>query len=113
MTPTTEVIERLRLALDQLAAALASGDPAPVLACELPLADALRATRTAMRHLTATDAADVRRLVTDARAAINRCRRLGETIVVLATATANAPHGYGRRGVPIGVNTRATVSSRS
>ncbi len=113
MTPTTEVVERLRLALDELATALASGDPAAVLACELPLADALRATRSAMRHVAETDAGDVRRLVAEARASIDRCRLLGDTIVVLATATANAPNGYGRSGVPIGVTTRATVSSRT
>ncbi len=113
MTPTREVVERLRLALDQLATALASGDPAAVLACELPLADALRATRGAIRHVTKTEAADVRRLLTEARAAVERCRRLGETVVVLATATANAPNGYGRRGVPLGVNPRATLSSRT
>src|SRR5262249_44195512 len=102
----------------------ASGDPASVLACELPLADALRATRGAMRHVTAfegrgpvhpanDDAADVRRLLTEARAAVERCRRLGETVVVMATATANAPNGYGRSGVPLGVHTRATMSSRT
>jgi hypothetical protein len=113
MTSTREVVERLRLALDQLASALASGDPAAVLACELPMADALRATRSAMRRLTPTEAGDIRRLIAEAREALDRCRRLGETIVVLATATANAPHGYGRRGVPLDVTARATVSSRT
>ena len=113
MTSPADCVDRLRIALDRLAGALASGDPDAVLACELPVADALRGLRGTARTVTAGEADRVRSLVSDARAALLRCRRLGETVVAIAAATANAPQGYGRLGTPVPARARTTVTSRT
>lgn len=90
----------LRVALEGLAAALASGDASAVLDHEPVVRAALGAPDPAP---TLTDAAraEARRDLAGARAALARCRALGAASAVLANATLDAlgrSAGYTRQG---------------
>jgi hypothetical protein len=102
-------VDRLRLATERLADALASGQPDAVLACELPLVDALRSLRSARGAVTAADRDEISRLTTGVRTAVARCQAMGETVTAILTA-AIVPQAYGRRGVPMSAPRRTTVS---
>ena len=104
-----DAVDRLRLATERLADALASGQPDAVLACELPLVDAVRSLRSARGTVTAADRDEIRRLTTAVRAAVARCRAMGDTVAAILTA-AIVPHGYGRRGAPMPLPRRTIVS---
>jgi len=98
-TPVAEAVDQLRGAIERLSNALASGDPRAVLACELPLVDAVRVVRSTRGPIPPADRARVAALVGDARAALARCAKLGETVAAIANA-AIVPQSYGRRGAP-------------
>jgi len=104
-------VDRLRLATERLSEAMASGHPDAVLACELPLVDALRSLRSARGAVTPADRDEIRQLAAGVRAALSRCQAMGDTVTAILTA-AVVPQGYGRRGAPKPAPHR-TISSRS
>ena len=106
-----QAADRLRGALERLSSAMASGRSDAILDCELPLVDAIRGLRAARGAVTPAERTRLRGLVTDARAALGRCSRLGDLIGAILT-TATVPQAYGRRGVPVPV-TRRTLRSRT
>ena len=91
-------VDRLRLATERLADALASGRPDAVLACELPLVDAVRALRAARGSVTAAERDEIRRHAAGVRAALARSQAMGETVTSILTS-AIVPQGYGPRGM--------------
>ena len=106
-----EAVDQLRDAIQRLSNALASGDPRAVLACELPLVDAVRVVRTIRGPIPVADRPRVATLVNDARAALARCAKLGDTVAAIANA-AIVPQSYGRMGAGTPVLGR-TLSSRT
>lgn len=106
-----EVVDQLRGAIERLSNALASGDPRAVLACELPLVDAVRVVRMVRGPIPAAERTRVAALVSDARAALARCAKLGDTVAAIANA-AIVPQSYGRMGATTPVLGR-TLTSRT
>jgi hypothetical protein len=87
-TPTTlDALTSLNAALTDLAAALASGDTAGVLAAEAPIASALERMATAM-PTPAADRAQLVAAVQRTRLTLVRCQALGASIADLADALA-------------------------
>ncbi len=89
--------ERLRVALEALAEALASVNLGSLLACEAALADALSDIERCTPDSTWDHRATARELAT-ARATLTRCRRLGSTLldaVRLTLAAQGRGQGYG------------------
>jgi hypothetical protein len=109
--PVVEAVDQLRDAIERLSNALASGDPRAVLACELPLVDAVRIVRSTRAPIPPADRDRVTALVSDARAALARCAKLGDTVVAIANA-AIVPQSYGRMGATTPVLGR-TLTSRT
>jgi len=92
-------IDRLRLALDDLARALASGDADAVLQAEPPLAEALRALASV--EVAGLDSAArwrVRQQLDAALGALARCEALGDVVHDYAAAVSEPSTGYGRGG---------------
>lgn len=90
----------LRVALEGLAMALASGDATAVLDHE-PVVRAALAPRDGAPALTSEARAEARRDLEAARAALARCRALGTANAVLVNATLDAlgrSAGYTRQG---------------
>jgi len=102
-------VDRLCLATERLSDALASGRPDDVLACELPLVDAVRILRAVRGSLTPSDRDEIRRLADRVRANIERSQAMGETVAAILTA-AIVPQGYGRRGAARVAPIRTIVS---
>jgi hypothetical protein len=102
-------VDRLRLATERLSDALASGRPDDVLACELPLVDAVRSLRAARGAVTASDRDEIRRLAESVRANVARSQAMGDTVAAILTA-AIVPQGYGPRGAARPVLARTIVS---
>ena len=69
-------IEHVRIALDDLASALATGQPDAVLAAEAPLATAVSGLKSLDLAALATDPAAQKALL-DVRLSLARCRSLG------------------------------------
>jgi hypothetical protein len=102
-------VDRLRLATERLTEALASGRPDDVLACELPLVDAVRNLRSARGSVTSADREELRRLCEGVRANLERSKAMGETVAAILTA-AIVPQGYERRGASRPAPIRTIVS---
>jgi hypothetical protein len=106
-TSGSETITRVKVAVDELAEALARGDTDAVLAGEITLADcAFALTRVDAATLQA-EREHVRRLIRDTQLRIAQCRRLG---AVAGDLLAILSHGssYG----PDGLQVSALASSR-
>jgi len=92
-------IDRLRLALDDLARALAAGDAEAVLRAEPPLAEALRAMASVdVAGLDAADRWQVREQLDEALRALARCEALGDVVMDYASAVSEPVAAYGRGG---------------
>lgn len=97
VTPRSDALDRLTVALDELAVSLESGRPDAVLAAEAPVA-------TAVHALTATDLnalarrPDLRAAVMNVRLAMARCHALGAAAAAVAGVFVPADYGAsGRR----------------
>jgi hypothetical protein len=90
-----DVLTRLTVALDGLAAAMESGDPDAVLAAEAPVGTAVSALRLVPVAELARRS-DVRSKVLDAKLALARCRTLGHAatrMTAIVTSTGYGPSG--------------------
>jgi hypothetical protein len=95
VTRAFDALDRLTLALDELARSLESGRPDAVLAAEAPLAAAAGALSTADLDALAARP-DVRAAVMNVRLAMQRCQTLGANAADIAAAI--IPAGYGATG---------------
>ncbi len=103
-------IEQIRIALDGLASALASGRPDAVLAAEAPLAAAVSALRALDPRALATDPATPQALL-DVRLSMARCRALGRSAADLS-AVMFPQAAYGPAGTRPAMSIRtSTVTS--
>jgi len=105
-------IDQLRDALVTLSTALASGRVDDVLAVEMSLAAATRSISTDPMRLTPDERAQMRDSILDARVALMRCRRLGQTATELASCLAMQP-SYGRSGALVPAMTTRAFESRT
>src|SRR6185503_14184652 len=80
-----DAVARMRTALDELAAALESGEPDAVLAAEAPLATAVGAFSTIDRQALANDPR-IGSALLEMRLTIARCRSLGRSAADLGAA---------------------------
>lgn len=96
MTTAPDALQRLHHALDRLAGALASGDPARVLAAEEPLAEAVRGLDAGV-SVTGVASSDLARAVGELRVLVGRCRALGalsnDLLTTISPAVAYGPAG--------------------
>lgn len=103
-------LRELAEALESVAAATVSADPARLDACELPLERAL-VNIPPSSAFSATDGADVRRLIRRVEQALTRCRTIGTAtteLVVASLAAQGVAHGY----KPAGAGTPAPRMGR-
>ena len=97
-TTILEAAARLEQALDELACALVTMNPEPVMRAEETLATAVSILST-VRRGGADEAAEVRAAVSRVRASVARCEALGQTAGAFSRAL--APDAtYGRGGTP-------------
>jgi hypothetical protein len=101
-----DAIDRVREALDELASALASGEPANVLAAEEPLGSAVSALAQAAPPANDVERAAVPRALHTVKTALKRCETLGRTADDFVRAVFPDP-AYGRRGLQL-VSSRAS-----
>jgi hypothetical protein len=90
-----DLLKRLTVALDGLAAAMESGDPTAVLGAEAPVATAVSALRLARLSDLSKDPT-VRQAILEARLALARCRTLGHASARLTAIVTSG--GYGPSG---------------
>ncbi len=102
MANAITAVTRARAALTALAEALVSGDPDRVLANEQAMAaaaaDLMWWARTGVTPATPGEALMLRAHLSDARAAMERCRVLGSTAADLTAAMFAPPTGYSSSG---------------
>src|SRR5690349_1939345 len=110
MAHASDAVDRLRRALDTLAAALGQADARAVLAAEEPLAVAAAALASAAPD-DSDDRVRLRLAVADAKAMLERCRVLGDTMTALGRAT-RGPEPYTRATLRV-VSSTSPASSGS
>jgi hypothetical protein len=93
----SDLLDRLTVALDGLAASLETGQPDAVLAAEAPVASAVHALSTTDLH-DLSRRPDLRAAVLNARLAMARCCMLGASAAAVTQAIVPADYGAtGRR----------------
>jgi hypothetical protein len=107
-----ETIDRLRVALDTLAAALEGGRADEVLAGESAVAAEARRLVLIDGRAFGSDAERARTLIRDTQLTLARCRALGASAVDLV-ATLWPDRAYGRDGRRHGLPAVSTLRSRS
>lgn len=111
----TAAVERLRVALDDMATALASGDLSHVLAAQEALLAAQIPSAT-LRGWTDDARAELRTALRRARATLNGCRRTNHILLhVVSDFLAGADADYTREGAlagPVHVRVDSRVSCR-
>ena len=97
VTPRTDALDRLSLALGELAVSLETGQPDLVLAAEAPVAAAVHALTTSdLKELAGRP--DLRAAVMNVRLAMARCQTLGGAAAAVAATIVPADYGAsGRR----------------
>jgi hypothetical protein len=93
----------LEAALDELARALLTFNPEPVLRAEETLATAVTAMTAVRRNDTGGSPAALREALGRVRLALDRCEALGRSAQDLAGAMMPQP-AYGRRGMHLGAD---------
>lgn len=114
---SADALRRLREladALESVAAASVSADPARLDACELPLEQAL-AHIPAVSQISATDASAARHLLLRVEWALARCRAIGSAtteLVVTSLAAQGVAHGYKPAGAVVPVQRMGRMGVR-
>ena len=111
MNPCQPAVERVELALKEVADALAEADLDRLLAAEARLGDALGRLGITS-PLETSGRTELREAIDRAYAMLLRCRRLGAGLTSFARAAAGRGAGYGRSGFIPGDTRTTSVEMR-